>query len=177
MREVYLDNSATTRPLPEVITSINKTLKENYANPSSLHNKGIEAEKVLKRARKIIAKKLDVKKKEIIFTSGGTEANNIAIQGIANNYSNRGKEIITTEIEHPAVLNVYKYLEQKGFDVKYLKVNQNGFISLDELRDTLSQNTILVSIMHVNNEIGSIQEVKKAAKIIKNKNPDRKSVV
>src|SRR6056297_720282 len=170
MDEIYLDNSATTKPTKNVIKAINKTLKYNYGNPSSLHNKGLEVEKVLKKTRKTISKKLNVNSKEILFTSGGTEANNLAIKGIVENYKNRGKHLITTKIEHPAVLNVFKYLERNGFKVSYLDVNENGIISLSQLKNYITDNTILVSIMHVNNEIGSIQPIAKAARIVKEKN-------
>ena len=170
MKEIYLDNSATTKPAKNVIKAINKTFKYNYGNPSSLHNKGLKAEKILKKTRKTISKKLKIKPKEIIFTSGGTEANNLAIKGIVENYKNRGKHLITTKIEHPAVLKVFQYLEKNGFEVSYLDVNKKGIISLSQLKNYVTKNTILVSIMHVNNEIGSIQPIAKAAKIVKEKN-------
>ena len=170
MTEIYLDNSATTKPTKNVIKAINKTLKNNYGNPSSLHNKGLKAEKILKKTRKSIAEKLEVSSNEILFTSGGTEANNLALKGIAKSYKNRGKHLITTKIEHPAVLNVFNYLEKNGFEVSYLDVDENGLISLKELKNKITNNTILVSIMHVNNEIGSIQPIAKAGKIIKEEN-------
>ncbi|MGM0410560.1 MAG: cysteine desulfurase family protein [Bacillota bacterium] len=171
MEEIYFDNSSTTKASKKVINAMTKTLKENYGNPSSLHRKGIEAEKILKKSRKKLANKLGVNTKEILFTSGGSEANNLAIKGIVESYNNRGKHLITTEIEHPSILNVFEYLEDKGFEVSYLRTNENGIISLEELKSKLKDDTILVSIMHVNNEIGSIQPIKKAAKIIKEKNP------
>ncbi len=171
MEEIYFDNSSTTKASKKVIKAITKTLKNNYGNPSSLHRKGIDAEKVLKKTRKKLADKLGVKSKEIFFTSGGSEANNLAIRGIVESYNNRGKHLITTEIEHPSVINVFEYLKNKGFEVSYLSTNENGIISLKELKSKLRDDTILVSIMHVNNEIGSIQPIKKVAKIIKEENP------
>lgn len=170
MKEIYLDNSATTKPSKKVIKEINKSLKNNYGNPSSLHNKGLKAERISKNTRKSIAKKLGVTSKEIIFTSGGTEANNLAIKGIVENYKHRGKHLITTKIEHPSVLNVFQYLEKKGFEVSYIGVDESGIISLKELENNIKENTILVSIMHVNNEIGSIQPISEIGKIIKETN-------
>ncbi len=167
MWEVYLDNSATSRPIPEVIEYMTKTLIINYGNPSSLHKKGIEAEKILKKARALIAKRLNVLPEEIIFTSGGTESNNLAIKGIVNNYSNRGKHLITTVVEHPAVLNTYKGLEKQGFEITYLDVDDYGLISLKDLENSIRPDTILVSIMHINNELGTIEPVHKAGKLIK----------
>ena len=170
MTEIYLDNSATTKPLSVVKTQILKTITENYGNPSSLHKKGLEAEKIIKKARGSIASRLGAKKKEIYFTSGGTEGNNLALKGISSKFSNRGNHIITTIIEHKAVLNVCKHLENMGFKITYLPVNKEGKISLKQLKKALKPETILVSIMHVNNEIGTVQPVKKAAQIIKNHN-------
>lgn len=171
MKEIYLDNSATGQPFPEVVDAVTETLKKNYGNPSSLHRKGIEAEKILKKARKLTAEKLGVSSREIIFTSGGTEANNIAIQGIARKYKNRGNHLITTLLEHPAVLKVFRYLEENGFKVSYLKPDKDGLIPLASLKKAMTEDTILVSMMHVNNEIGSIQPIARAGEIIKEKNP------
>lgn len=170
MREVYLDNCATTRPLPEVIDAINEVLNENYGNPSSLHNKGLEAERIIKNTRKALANKLNVKQEEIYFTSGGTESNNLAIKGIAYQYQNRGKHLITTEIEHAAVLEPMLALEQEGFEVTFLQTDKYGNISLDNLKETIRQDTILVSIFHVNNELGTIQPLSDIGQIIKNQN-------
>ncbi|MEJ6951404.1 cysteine desulfurase family protein [Natronospora cellulosivora (SeqCode)] len=171
MKEVYLDNSATTRPLDEVVKATVEVLQENYGNPSSLHNKGLTAERVLKKAREKIAEKLKVSAQEIYFTSGGTESNNLAIKGIAYQYQNRGKHIISSEIEHASVLESFKALEKEGFEVSYLKVDKQGYISLEELENTIKNTTSLVSLIHVNNELGTIQDIKKIGKIIKNKNP------
>ncbi len=170
MTEIYLDNSATTRPLAQVKENIINTLTKNYGNPSSLHKKGLNAEKLLKKTRKITSSKLGVKPEEIYFTSGGTESNNLAIKGIAYNFQNRGKHLITTVVEHKAVLNTFKFLEKEGFTVTYLGVNKEGKISLKQLKEALKPETILVSIMHVNNEIGTIQPIKEAAEIIKDHN-------
>ena len=171
MEQIYLDNSATTRPLPEVVDAVVESMKVKYGNPSSLHNKGLKAERLMKEARQKISKILKLKDKgEIIFTSGGTEANNLAIKGIVESYQNRGNHLITTEVEHSSVRNVFKYLENKGFEVTYLPVDQKGFISLTDLRQAIRKKTILVSIMHVNNELGSIQPIEEAAEIIKEEN-------
>ncbi len=170
MEEIYLDNSATTRPLPEVVKYMTETLTVHFGNPSSLHNKGLAAEKILKKARKTIAARLRVKPEELYFTSGGTEANNMAIRGIVQNYIKRGNHLITTEIEHPSVLETYLALEDEGFEVTYLKPDKKGIINLEELKNAIRPDTILVSIMHVNNELGSIQPVIEAGEIIKEKN-------
>ncbi|MFP4662571.1 MAG: cysteine desulfurase family protein [Halanaerobiales bacterium] len=170
MKEIYLDNSATTRPLDKVVDKISETLKKNYGNPSSLHNKGLAAEKVLKNARSIIARKLEVNPGEIYFTSGGTESNNLAIKGVAYNYRNRGKHLITTGVEHASVLETFLALEEDGFEVSFLKPDRYGNISLEELADSITKNTTLVSIIHINNELGTIQPLNEIAKIIKEKN-------
>lgn len=172
MREVYLDNSATTRPLPEVVEAMVKTLQDNYGNPSSLHNKGLEAEKILKEARQKIARRLAASPEEIIFTSGGTESNNLAIKGIAYQYQNRGRHLITTEVEHPSVLESFLALEEEGFEVTFLKADRYGRISLEDLRESITPETILVSIMHVNNELGTIHPLADIGKIIKERNPN-----
>lgn len=167
---IYLDNCATTKIREEVLEKMYESLKHDFANPSSLHDLGINSEKKIKEAREIISKFMDVRPSELYFTSGGTESNNIAIQSVVNKYSNRGKHLITTEIEHPSVLNVMKYLETKGYSVTYLKVDGNGLIDLSQLEDSITDETILISIIHVNNEIGSIQDIKKIRQIIDNKN-------
>ncbi len=168
--EVYLDNAATTKPRKEVIENMLKALENQYANPSSLHKKGVEVEKEIKKIRKTVAKALGCNDKEIIFTSSGTEANNLAIKGIADAYKRSGNHIITSKIEHKSVLNTFTELEEKGFEVTYLDVDSKGFISIDELKKSIKDNTILVSIMHVNNEVGSIQPIKEMSKVIKNIN-------
>jgi cysteine desulfurase len=165
--EVYLDNSATTKPNKEVVEIMLKGLTDYYGNPSSLHHKGVEVEKLMKTARKQLAKALGAREQEIIFTSGGTESNNTAILGAVEAKKRNGKRIITTRVEHPSVLNVYKNLEMQGYEVSYLDVDSLGKISLDQFKEYLSEDTILISIMHVNNEVGTIQPVEEIGKIIK----------
>ncbi|MGM8213605.1 cysteine desulfurase family protein [Virgibacillus sp. W0430] len=156
---IYLDNSATTQPAASVIKSFQQVTERFFANPSSLHHLGGDAEKLLNRAREQAAQLLRVKMDEMIFTSGGTEGNNVAIKGIAFEHHKRGKHLITTEIEHPSVYDTFKNLEKIGFEVTYLPVNENGVISITDLEDAIRADTILVSIMHVNNELGSIQPI------------------
>ena len=169
--EVYLDNSATTRVLPEVAELMTKIMCEDYGNPSSLHMKGVQAEQYLRYARETLAKILKVNEKEIFFTSGGTESDNMALKGCAFANSRRGRHLITTQIEHPAVLNTMRYLETVGYQVTYLPVDGYGQISLEKLRQTMRPDTILVSIMHTNNEVGSLQPIEQAGALIKKKNP------
>lgn len=156
---IYLDNSATTRPHPQVIETVRRAMESYYGNPSSLHQKGVEAENVLKQARKVAAQYLGCKESEVIFTSGGTESNNTAIKGVAFQYQNRGKHIITTQVEHPAVYDVCKQLEGIGFSVTYLPVDRDGRISVEDVQKAMRPDTILVSVMHVNNELGTIQPI------------------
>lgn len=169
---IYLDNCSTTKPREEVIKIISESMNEDFGNPSSLHRLGMKAEKKIKEAREYIAKYLNVSSGEIYFTSGGTESNNIAIQSVVNKQQKRGKHIITTKIEHPSVLNIMKYYEQQGFEVSYLNVDRNGYISLEELKTSIKDTTILVSIIHVNNEIGTIQPISEIGKIISEVNPN-----
>lgn len=170
--KVYLDNSATTRPREEVIEDMNFMLRESYGNPSSLHRLGFNAEKKVEGSREKISDFLNVSKDEIYFTSGGTESNNIAIQGIINRNRKKGNHIVTTEIEHPSVLNIFKYYEEQGFYVTYLKVDKYGFIDLEKLEEIVNSSTILVSIMLVNNEIGTIEPIEKIKGILDRKNSD-----
>lgn len=170
--EVYLDNSATTRVFPEVAELMKKIMCEDYGNPSSLHTKGMQAEKYLRYAKETLAKILKVNEKELIFTSGGTESDNLALVGVAMANCRRGRHIITTRIEHPAVLNSMKYLEEQGFRVTYLPVDAFGRIRLEDLQRALCNETILVSVMHTNNEVGSLQPVAEAGKLIKSFHPD-----
>lgn len=172
MKEVYLDNSATTRCLPEVAALMTHIMCEDYGNPSSMHKKGIESEKYVRYARETIAKCMKVQEKEILFTSGGTESNNIALIGGAYANHRAGRHIITTRIEHPAVAQPCAYLEEQGFDVTYLPVDANGVIRLSDLERAMTRNTILVSIMHTNNEIGSTQPIAEAGALIKRMNPN-----
>lgn len=164
---IYLDNSATTRVHPQVVAAMVEMMETDYGNPSSLHRMGLSVEKKMNKAREQVAKVLSAKPKEIFFTSGGTEANNLAIRGAAHQYQNRGKHLITTQIEHPSVLNPFKRLEREGFRVTYLKVSNEGFVNLDELKAAITPETILVSIMHVNNELGSVQPIQEVGALVK----------
>lgn len=167
MKEIYLDNSATTKVCEPAVEAMVDVMTKNYGNPSSLHRRGIEAEKLVEQSREVIANALQVKPQEIYFTSGGTESNNLAIKGAAHSLHRRGNHIITTAVEHPSVLDCFKQLENEGFDVTYLNVDSEGKIDLTELKQKLSSNTILVSIMYVNSEVGSIMPIKEAGEIIK----------
>lgn len=169
--EAYLDNSATTRCSDRACQLMVDLLTKDYGNPSSLHMKGIEAERFVETAKKKIAKTLRVSEKEIIFTSGGTESNNLAIIGAAMANRRVGNHIITTSIEHASVENPMEFLKEQGFDITYLSVDENGIISLEELEEAVTEQTILVSMMQVNNEIGAIEPVAEAAELIKKKNP------
>lgn len=169
--EVYLDNSATTRSFDSVAELVSKVMCQAYGNPSSMHRKGVEAEQYLRYAREVISRNLKVQEKEIIFTSGGTESDNLALIGTAMANCRAGRHVITTEIEHPAVLQTMHYLETMGFQVTYLPVNTEGVIQLEDLRRAITPETILVSIMHTNNEIGAIQPVGEAGALIKQMNP------
>jgi cysteine desulfurase len=169
--EIYLDNSATTRPFEEVIELQSRIQRENYGNPSSIHARGVAAEKLLDEARRSIAQLLQCREEEICFTSGGTEANNLALKGAAYRWRRRGNHIITTQIEHPSVLNCCRRLEEEGFTVTYLPVDEQGYVDLEQLERALRKETILVSIIHVNNEIGTIQPVEKIGALIKSRHP------
>ncbi|MBP3475199.1 MAG: cysteine desulfurase [Lachnospiraceae bacterium] len=169
--EVYLDNSATTRCFDEVAQLMHKIMCEDYGNPSSMHHKGVEAEQYLRYAKETLARILKVNEKEILFTSGGTESDNIALIGTAMANHRRGRHLITTQIEHPAILQTMSYLEDQGFEVTYLPVDHEGRISLEDLERAIRPDTILVSIMHTNNEIGSLQPLAEAGALIKKCNP------
>ena len=168
--EVYFDNAATTRIIPEVRDIMLETMDKDYGNPSSVHIKGVDAENYIRDARKIISKELKCDPKEITFTSGGTEANNLALIGIAEANKRSGNHIITTRIEHASVYNPLLFLEEQGYRVSFLSVDSRGMVSLDELREELCNDTILVSVMAVNNEIGTIEPIEEVAKIIKEYN-------
>ncbi|MGB9840063.1 cysteine desulfurase family protein [Thermovenabulum sp.] len=168
-KEVYLDNSATTKVLKEVAEEVYKAMLEDYGNPSSLHNKGLTAERTLKEARRVISKFLGVEEKEIYFTSGGTESNNIAIKGAAKTKNRKGKHIITTCVEHPSVLEVCGELEKEGFNVTYLPVGEDGIVRVSDVINAVKEDTVLISVMHVNNEVGSIQPVEEIAEFIKDR--------
>ena len=170
--EVYLDNSATTRTFPEVAELMTKIMCEDYGNPSSLHMKGVGAEQYIRYAKETLAKILKVAEKEILFTSGGTESDNLAIIGGALANSRRGNHLITTKVEHPAVLKTMQHLEEQGYRVTYLPVDSCGLIHLEDLHRAMTPETILVSIMHTNNEIGALQPIAEAGTLIKRMNPN-----
>ncbi|MCI9373635.1 MAG: cysteine desulfurase [Lachnospiraceae bacterium] len=169
--EVYLDNSATTRCFDEVAQLMMRIMCEDYGNPSSMHHKGVEAEHYIRHARETLAKILKVNEKEILFTSGGTESDNIALIGTAMANHRTGRHLITTQIEHPAILQTMRYLEDQGFRVTYLPVDRHGKIRLEDLQDAICKETILVSIMHTNNEIGTLEPIAEAGELIKKINP------
>ena len=163
---IYLDNSATTRPYEEVLEAYIKVNREFYGNASSIHNFGGKAEKLLTQAREQIADLVSAKPSEIIFTSGGTEGNNLAIKGTAMMHRGRGNHIITTAVEHPSVKETCKQLEEMGFEITYLPVNSNGEVTLEDVKLALTDRTILVSVMHVNNEVGTIQPIKEIGRFL-----------
>ena len=170
--ECYLDNSATTKAFDEVIEAVKSEMSEYYGNPSSMHIKGFEAEKKIKETTKIIASTLKCDESEIIYTSGGTEADNMALIGIARAYKRSGKHIITSSIEHAAVLQSAEFLKEEGYEITYLSTDSKGVINLEELENSIREDTILVSIMGVNNEIGTVEPIEKISEIIKKKNPN-----
>ena len=169
--ECYLDNSATTRCFDSVAALMAKIMCEDYGNPSSMHNKGMQSEQYLRYARDVIAKNLKVNEKEIFFTSGGTESDNLALRGAAYANCRAGRHLITTQIEHPAILQTMQYLESQDFEVTYLPVDENGCIRLSDLEQAIRPDTILVSVMYVNNEIGALEPIAEAGALIKKKNP------
>jgi cysteine desulfurase len=169
--EVYFDNSATTQVIPRVCEAVTNAMTVDYGNPSSLHKKGYDGEKLVREARETIAKALRVSDKEIIFTSGGTESDNLAILGTALANRRTGKHLITTVIEHPAVLSTMAFLEKEGFRVTYLPVDENGIVREEDLQNALCPDTILVSIMYVNNEIGAVEPISALSKVVKAYNP------
>ena len=164
---IYLDNSATTKPHPEVLKSFQQVSNKYYGNPSSVHHLGSEAERLLYTARKQAAQLLHVDDDELVFTSGGTEGNNLAIKGIALFHQNRGKHIITNQTEHPSVLEACRSLEKLGFAITYLPVDQNGVVSPNDVENAITDETILISIMHVNNELGAVQPLEEIGEIAK----------
>lgn len=164
---VYLDNSATTRPCQQAIQNINCALVDMWGNPSSLYDMGFHAQQLVDGVRKSISTLLKCRQDEIYFTGSGTESNNTAILGAAYARKKRGNRIVTTTVEHPSVLETIRRLENDGFEVVYLKPQSNGVIAIDDLKNAINKNTILVSIMLVNNETGAIQPIKEASNIIK----------
>ncbi|WP_078555501.1 cysteine desulfurase family protein [Bacillus alkalicellulosilyticus] len=163
---IYLDNSATTKPYKDVLDTYVKVSETYFGNPSSLHNVGLQAEQLIIKSRQLVASLLKVDAKEVVFTSGGTESNNLAIKGIAFEHSGRGKHLITTSVEHPSIDETFKSLEKIGYDVTYLPVDENGIVRLEDVRKALRSDTILVSMIHVNNETGAIQPVKEIGKLL-----------
>lgn len=169
---VYFDNSASTKVADSVIEVMIKTMREDYGNPSAKHMMGVVAERYVKEATRMIVKTLKVEEKEILFTSGGTESNNIALIGGALANQRRGKHIISTAIEHPAVYEPLGKLVELGFEVTILPVDRAGHICLEELKNAIREDTIIVSTMYVNNEVGAVEPVEEIAKIVHEKNPD-----
>ena len=169
---IYLDNAASTRVREEVLETVNDILLNDYANPDAVHEFGVKTAKRIKDSRQIIADTLNVSAKEIYFTSGGSEGNNIIIQGIINGNPRQGKHLITTKIEHPSVFEIFKEYERNGFEVTYLNVDSDGRVKLDELTDSIRDDTVLISVIAVNSETGIIQDLEKIGNIIKQKNKD-----
>lgn len=167
---IYFDNAATTKPSKQVLESFLKCCEKNFANASSLHRLGYESEMELINAKKDIASIINANEDEIYFTSGATESNNMAIIGVCEAYKKRGNKIITTKIEHPSVLEPFKMLEKRGFEVVYLDVDSKGYINMETLLNEIDEKTIFVSIMYVNNIIGTIQNINEIAEKIKQKN-------
>lgn len=168
MQQIYLDYNATTPIAPEVADAMRPYIDNHFGNPSSVHTYGIKSKLGIEKARKQVAELINCKPEEIIFTSGGTESNNFAIRGIAFAHKNKGNHIITSSIEHPAVIEVCKYLEKQGFEVTYLPVDKYGMIGANDLESSIRDNTILITIMHSNNEVGTIQPIEELAVIAKN---------
>ena len=169
---IYLDNSATTKPCPEAVEAMTKALTEDWGNPSALYGFGIDAARQLRQARHTVAAALGAEPDRVFFTSGGTEADNWAIFGTAKRLGKRGKHIVTTAIEHHAILNSMKELEGQGFEVTYLQPDSQGQVSVDDLKAALRKDTILVSIMMVNNEVGSVMPISQMAKLTHRLCPD-----
>ena len=166
---IYLDNSATTKPHESVLQTFLQVNERYFANPASIHKAGVEANDLLSRAREQVASILNTEDKQVIFTSGGTESNNFALYGIAKSSTHKGKHIIVSEIEHPSVLEAAKRLITEGFDIEYLRVDEHGKLSVEQLKRIIRKDTILVSVMHVNNEMGAISPIREMAKIIHEK--------
>lgn len=172
MRQIYLDNAATTPLLPEVRDEVIRSLTEDFGNPSSLHRLGLQSERRIKESRNSIAQLMNVPADSVIFTSGGTEANNLAILGTTRARKRYGNHCITTQIEHSSVLNTFTYLESEGWDVSYLPVDNQGLLDLKDLEKAIRKDTVLVSIGHVNSEIGSVQPISRIGQFLKANYPD-----
>ena len=170
--EAYFDNAATTRVAPEVQDIIKQVMDVDYGNPSSRHQKGVDAGQYIKEAQEIIAKTLKVDAKEILFTSGGTESNNLALIGAALANQRQGRHIISTRIEHASVYNPLLFLQEQGYEITFLPVDANGIVDMEALEQAIRTDTILVSTMLVNNEIGAIEPVEAIGKLVKSKNPN-----
>lgn len=169
--EAYFDNAATTKVFPEVKDLVVKLMEEDYGNPSSLHQKGLDAGRYIKETKEILAKEWKVDSKEIVLTSGGTESNNLALIGTALANKRSGNRIITTKVEHASVSSTMAFLESLGFEIIYLNVDHHGIVDLEQLEQEVNEDTILVSVMYVNNEIGTVEPIQEIAEIIKEKNP------
>lgn len=170
-QSIYLDNAATTPVLPEVVEEMTISLTQDFGNPSSIHGLGLQSERRMKHARNQVSGLLQVAPEDIIFTSGGTESNNLAILGVTRARKRYGNHCITTAIEHSSVLNTFDYLEQEGWDITYLPVDGQGVIDMDDLKDAIRDDTVLVSIAHVNSEIGSVQPIGEIGLFLKNNYP------
>ena len=170
MENIYFDNAATTKLDEEVFQEMLPYLKENYGNASSIYKLGRESKKAVEDSREKIAKVLNCKPSEIYFTAGGSESDNTAIKGIARANKKKGNHIITSKIEHPAVLETCKSLEKEGFEISYISVDKNGIINLEELKNSIKPTTILITIMFANNEIGTIEPIEEIGKIAKENN-------
>ncbi|MDM5330900.1 cysteine desulfurase family protein [Neobacillus sp. CF12] len=166
MERIYLDHAATTPMHPRVIEKMMEVMNNNFGNPSSIHSFGREARHYIDLARETLARSIGAKENEIIFTSGGTESDNMALFGVAESYQHKGKHIITTQVEHHAVLHACQRLEKMGFEVTYLPVDETGKISLSDLSEALREDTILVSVMYGNNEVGTIQPIKEIGELV-----------
>lgn len=167
---IYFDNSATTKIFDDVLTQVNYTMQNNFANSSALHKLAYLSEQSNIKNQKIIANLLNAREDEIYFTSGGTESNNMAIFGVCEAYKKLGNKIITTKIEHPSVFKCFQELEKRGFEVVYLNVDSKGYVNQEELLNIVDDNTIFISIIHVNNEVGTINDINKLASLVKQKN-------
>ena len=170
--EAYLDNSATTRCAEPVAELVGHLMTNSYGNSSSMHLKGVEAEKYIREAKETLGQLLKVSEKELFFTSGGTESNNLAIIGCAMANARRGKHLITTMVEHPSVSKPMKYLEEQGFRVTYLPVDEKGVVSLEALEEAICRDTILISVMYVNNEVGAVMPIEEIGHLIRRRKPD-----
>ena len=170
MKIVYLDNAATTKMSNKVMEEMTKSFSENYGNPSSVHSLGQRAKSAIERARHIVAQNLKVETTEIVFTSGGAEGNNLAIRGFLKANNDKGKHIITSKIEHSTILKTFEQLENEGYEVSYISVDENGVVDIEELKQELREDTALVSIMFVNNETGVIQPIKEIGEILAERN-------